>query len=48
MTFILFSSFIWNKIAPKPTKAASMVMKNGCFVLGMVNSVSAVITFLTS
>ena len=40
--------FIWNRAAPKPTKEASTVMKNGCLVLGLVNSVSAVIEFLTA
>ena len=42
ITFVLFCSFNWNQTAPNPIREASTVMKNGCFVFGIVSSVSEV------
>ena len=42
ITFILFCSFNWKRTAPSPISEAPTVMKNGCFVFGIVCSVSEV------
>ena len=41
-TFVLLSSLIWKRTAPSPNKEALTFKKNGCFVLGIVSSVSDV------
>ena len=38
--FQFFSSFNWKRTAPNPLSEASTVRKNGCFVFGIVSSVS--------
>ena len=42
MILILLCAFNWKGTAPKPISEASTVIKNGCFVLGIVSSVSEV------
>ena len=42
MTFILFCSVNWKRTAPNPINEASTVIKNRCFVYGIVGSVSEV------